>query len=93
LMGYLVWQDTKAALILFIKHGEPTEIIEKADQTLRAHASFRSASEVADPAVRRDYVMVSAADSQRYIKLALLPVVVPKVDSSSSDQKTLGIRS
>ena len=85
LMGYLVWQDTKAALILFIKDGEPTEVIEKADKTLRAHLSFRSASKVADPAVRRDYVMVSASDSQRYIKLALLPVVVPKIASPSSD--------
>jgi hypothetical protein len=88
LMGYLVWQDTKAALILFIKQGEPTDVIEKADKTIREHASFRSASEVTDPAVRRDYVMVSAADSKRYIKLALLPVVVPKLDSSSSDEKT-----
>jgi hypothetical protein len=85
LMGYLVWQDTKAALILFIKDGEPTEVIAKADKTLRTHASFRSASEVADPAVRRDYVMVSTSDSQRYIKLALLPVVVPKIVASSGD--------
>jgi hypothetical protein len=85
LMGYLVWQDTKAALILFIKDGEPTEVIEKADKTVRAHVSFRSACEVADPVARRDYVMVSASDSQRYIKLALLPVVVPKIASSAND--------
>jgi hypothetical protein len=84
LMSYLVWQDTKAALILFIKHGEPTDVIEKADKALRAHASFRSASEAVDRAVRRDYIMVSAADSQRYIKLALLPVVVPSTDASAS---------
>ena len=73
-----------AALILFIKDGEPTEVIETADKTIQAHASFRSASGVADPSVRRDYVMVSAAVSQRDIKLALLPGVCPKVDSLSS---------
>jgi len=29
--------------------------------------------------------MVSTSDAQRYIKLALLPVVVPKIVASSGD--------
>ena len=77
LLSYLVWQDTKAALILFIREGEPTTIIEKADKCLREHPLFRSAGASADPHLRRDYVMVSERDSQTFIKLALLPVVIP----------------
>ena len=78
LMGYLVWQDTKAAIILFIRNGEPSEVIAKADRGVREHQSFKTAREANDPMTRRDYVMVSASDSQRFIKLALLPVVIPQ---------------
>lgn len=78
LMGYLVWQDTKAAIILFIRNGEPSEVIAKADRGVREHPSFKTAREANDPMTRRDYVMVSASDSQRFIKLALLPVVIPQ---------------
>jgi hypothetical protein len=78
LMGYLVWQDTKAAIILFIRSGEASEVIEKADECVKQHPSFKSASAAADPMMRRDYVLASATDSQRFIKLALLPVVIPR---------------
>lgn len=77
LMGYLVWQDTKAAIVLFIRSGEASEIIAKADRSVREHPSFKSAKASNEPEVRRDYVMASAEDSQRFIKLALLPVVLP----------------
>jgi hypothetical protein len=80
LMGYLVWQDTKAALILFIRSGEASSILEKADGVIREHASFKTARESVDPATRRDYVLVSASDTQRFIKLALLPVIIPSAE-------------
>ncbi|GAA1711000.1 hypothetical protein GCM10009745_68820 [Kribbella yunnanensis] len=80
LLGYLVWQDTKAALILFIRSGEASSIIAKADNTIQNHPLFKVAKSNVDPAVRLDYVMVSRSDSQRFINLALLPVVIPKVD-------------
>lgn len=78
LLGYLVWQDTKAALILFIRDEEPSDAIDKADICFREHALFKSARGGDDPNVRRDYVMVSEHDSRTFIKVALLPVVVPK---------------
>jgi hypothetical protein len=80
-MGYLVWQDTKAAIILFIRSGEASEVIAKADRAVREHPSFKNAKEATDPMTRRDYVMVSASDSQRFIKLALLPVVIPQPEA------------
>lgn len=78
LLSYLVWQDTKAALILFIKDGEPSDVIDKADTCFRDHPLFKSAADNAAPNTRRDYVMVSESDSQTFIKVAMLPVVIPK---------------
>ena len=37
LLSYLVWRDTKAALLLFIRSGETTTIIEKAAAEIRNH--------------------------------------------------------
>lgn len=37
LLRYVVWRDSKAALILFIKGGQPTDIIAKADAACRRH--------------------------------------------------------
>ncbi|MFJ9968914.1 hypothetical protein [Streptomyces avermitilis] len=43
LLGYLVWRDTKAALLLFIRRGNPTEIIAKSLDKIRSHPSFKRA--------------------------------------------------
>jgi hypothetical protein len=77
LMGYVVWRDTKAALLLFIERGKPTEIIGKADGVIQAHSSFLRAVPSIEPDVRRDYLMTAKDDPQRFIRLALLPVIVP----------------
>jgi len=77
LLSYLAWQDTKAALILFIKEAEPSAVIEKADTCFRQHSLFKSAKQSEDPTRRRDYVMVSEGDAQTFIRVALLPVVIP----------------
>ncbi len=37
LLSYLTWRDTKAALLLFIRRGEPTTIIAKAITEIAAH--------------------------------------------------------
>ena len=36
-LSYLVWRDTKTALLLFIRSGETTTIIEKAAAEIRNH--------------------------------------------------------
>ncbi|HJT91232.1 MAG TPA: hypothetical protein VJ777_04720 [Mycobacterium sp.] len=85
LLGYLVWRDTKAALVLFIREKDASSIIDKAEATIRSHANFKRAGRFSpDPATIRNFVMQQTGDAAREIEVALLPVVlrVP-VDSAS----------
>jgi len=77
LLGYTVWRDTKAALIVFIKSGDATRTIFKADETLRAHKCFvEPGSSSEDAATRSNYRMHHVDDPDRIIHVALLPVVI-----------------
>jgi hypothetical protein len=78
LLRYTGWRDTKIALILFIRDGKVTEIIEKADACLREHANFRSTKPSPEPDRRRNYTFTASDDAQRVISLTFLPVVIPK---------------
>jgi len=77
LLSYTVWRDTKAALILLIKDVHATTAIEGADAVIRSRPQFRTAKDASDPDTRRDYVLASNSDPDRYISVALLPVVIP----------------
>jgi hypothetical protein len=77
LLGYTVWRDTKAAIILFITSRNATAAIDSADGCLQRHSQCRTAPIPADPARRRDYVFASPHDDQRAISLALISVVIP----------------
>lgn len=79
LLGYLVWRDTKGALILFIKQKDVSTIIEKADAVIRDHANFKRTFKAEDPERRRDYVLHQFGDPNREIRLALLPMPIPDV--------------
>jgi hypothetical protein len=76
LLGYATWRDSKAALILFIKEQNPSKAIEKAAAAIQGHSSFRAATPSREPDVRRSYLMTSSQDSERFINLAFLPVIV-----------------
>lgn len=76
LLGYTVWRDTKAAILLFIKTGDVTDVITKADAVLRAHPGFVSSKPRSDASDRADYLMHATDDASRHIQLALLPVVI-----------------
>ena len=77
LLGYVTWRDTKAALIVFIKKGTPSDVIRKARNEVEAHASFvRLKAEVSE--TRFDYVLQSPGDTERHIDLALIAVVIPE---------------
>jgi hypothetical protein len=80
LVGYTVWRDTKAALILFIRSGNATEILAKADAKLRAHARFESARTTTDADSRTDYLLHAKDDPARLIRVALLPFVLRSRD-------------
>lgn len=76
LLGYTVWRDTKAALILFIKDGDATSIIGKADSAIREHSCFVRAVDSPEPDERMNYVMHAMDDDAREIQLAFLPIVI-----------------
>lgn len=73
LLGYLTWRDSRAALIVFVRDGSPTEVGEKADATLTAHESFKRVSQQAG---RPTYTLASRNDDRREIHVALLIIPV-----------------
>jgi len=86
LCGYVVWRDTKAALVLLIKNLRAAKVIEDADAAIRSHPQFLAARSAADPSTRRDYVLASNSDPDRHIDVALLPMIVsnPKEKAQAS---------
>lgn len=77
LHGYVTWRDTKAALIVFIRGGNATEIMEKARKELRDHATFESELPGSTD-TRSDFVLRSTTDPDRLISVALVGVIVPQ---------------
>ncbi|UZG60387.1 hypothetical protein [Rhodococcus opacus] len=83
MLGYVTWRDTKAALIVFMRGGQPTEIMEKAKAVLRTHASFESESPNGTT-TRGDFVLRSKRDEDRLISVALIGVVIPDAKGGSA---------
>ena len=83
LLSYTVWRDTRAALIPFIRAKDATTAIRRAEAAIREHPNFvRSLPSTIE--ARQDFVMQSTQDSQRQIRLALLPVVLGPSKSDGS---------
>lgn len=75
LLSYLVWRDSKAALVMFIKTADPAATIEKLHSAVEAHPSFALTKDAANPGSRVDYI-VTADDEGRRVSLAVIPVVI-----------------
>ncbi len=94
LLSYLVWRDTKAALILFIKHRKDIgAVITKAEKAIRDHDCYESEGPPSDDSeLRRNFVLHSSADTERLIQLAFLPFVIPDApeedDQAPDDEVT-----
>ncbi len=69
---YLVWRDTKAAILLFIRNKDVTAVIKKAVEKIEAHPNYkrRGPSHADD---QLDFVLHAQDDAAREIHLALLP--------------------
>jgi hypothetical protein len=80
---YVAWRDTKGALILFIKRGDATRIIDAAAGLMRAHRAYRAARPAPHPYERQDFQFVSLLDDQRRIQVALLPIVIATASGSA----------
>jgi hypothetical protein len=75
LLGYLTWRDTKAALLLFIRAGDVTAIVDKAVAMIEEHPNFKRFGAIRTED-RVDVVVHANGDPAREIRLALLPFLV-----------------
>ncbi|MFV9460269.1 hypothetical protein ACNJ7E_43515 [Rhodococcus sp. NM-2] len=77
LLGYLVWRDSKAALIMFIKRADPAATIGKLHAAIEAHPRYvlTRGKDTTDPSRQVDYIL-TADDEGRRISLAVIPVVL-----------------
>ncbi|WP_030775894.1 hypothetical protein [Streptomyces sp. NRRL F-2664] len=82
LLSYLTWRDTKAALVLFIRSGIPSETIAKALVKFREHPNYKREGQQLT-GERHDFVFTATSDPNQEIKLAFLPFHLPKPRSDS----------
>jgi len=73
LLGYLVWRDTKAALLIFVRAGNFTQAVQRAVDAIRQHPQCQRSVPSQDLTRRSDYLFTRADDPDRSIRLALLP--------------------
>ncbi|MFF7117495.1 hypothetical protein ACFY91_35020 [Streptomyces albogriseolus] len=77
LLGYLTWRDTKAALLLFIRSGAPSDVMPKAIAKFREHPNYKRDGQHSTEE-RHDFVFHANGDTSREIKIAFLPFHLPK---------------
>jgi hypothetical protein len=87
LLGYIVWRDSKAALVVFIENVSATDLILKARAEIRDHSQCLRVVRESDVGDRCDYVFRSTSDGAKEVRIAFLPVVIPP-DAAGSTQKT-----
>ncbi len=73
LLGYVTWRDTKAAIVLFVNSGQPTEVEEKAVAALREHAGFKRTQVMVG---REVFTFANGDDANREVHVALLVIPV-----------------
>lgn len=73
LLGYVTWRDSRAALIVFVREGKPTELAEKAAEELRGHSSFKRTQPISGRTV---FTLASPDDDRREMHVALLIIPV-----------------
>jgi hypothetical protein len=84
---YLVWRDTKAAIILFIRNKDVTAVIKKAVEKIEAHRNYKRRGPAHDDE-RADFVMHATGDPDREINLALLPFALRVKDDPATRSET-----
>ncbi len=70
-----MWRDTRAALLLFIRSANASDVIDKAVAELRCHACFKREGKPGSDG-RVNVVLHQIDDPNREIIVAFLPVVV-----------------
>jgi hypothetical protein len=75
LLGYLVWRDSKAALVLFVRNKDVTGVILKAEALVRKHDRYKR--EGPRSGDRPVFVLHHEGDVNREIEIALIVVPIP----------------
>lgn len=88
LLGYLVWRDTKSALVLFIREGDVTSIIAKANEAIKGHARYkRPATAIAGSPL---HILRQEQDASREIEVAVIVVPLPASKGAKPPGKSSG---
>jgi hypothetical protein len=82
LLGYLVWRDTKAALILFVKNKNVSAVVGNAGDGLSAHRLFKRAG--APCAEHPVFILHHDGDMSREIEVVLVVVPIPTQEQSGA---------
>jgi hypothetical protein len=80
LLSYLVWRDSKAALVMFIKTADTAATIQKLHAAVEANPSWALTADATNPSSRVDYI-VTADDEGRRVSLAVIPVAIRPMGS------------
>jgi hypothetical protein len=81
LLGYLVWRDTKAAILLFIRRKDVTAVIEKAIAKIEEHPYYKRSQPHQSGEEQFQFTMHAQDDIEREIHLTLVPFALrPKGD-------------
>lgn len=74
LFGYLVWRDSKAAILLFIRNKDVSAVIEKAIDKIEKHPNYKHSSHLkSEDDDQYEFTMRAQDDAEREIRLALIP--------------------
>jgi hypothetical protein len=73
LLGYIVWNDTRAGLIIFIRGKKDVEsVINKARKCIQEHANY-----IPTGSSENEFIVHSRHDSRRHIRISLIPMHIP----------------
>ncbi len=75
LLSYLVWRDTKAAIVMFIKTADPAVTMERLHAAVESHPQYVLTKDSTEPQKQVDYVFTADTEGRR-ISLAIIPVIV-----------------
>lgn len=76
LLGYLTWRDTKAALVIFSKNADFSNVLTAADAAVRSHANFKRFVSK-DSETQHRHVFTQKHDKDRDFYLAVVLVNIP----------------
>lgn len=84
LLGYTVWSDTRAGLILFIRGMKDVEgVVKKAAECITKHKNY-----IRKGMSENEFVVHSKHDSERHIRVSLIPVHIPSSDPLAVETAT-----